>query len=92
MIILISAIVVAIIWYGFYRWKIGKIKVHYHCYSKPIVSKYIFFNARDIVYECRCGERKIIRVYRPFNELFPIQTTNLITHQELEKIANEKEY
>jgi len=92
MIILISAIVISIICYGFYKWENGKIKVHCHSYYKPIVSIYVSFNTRDIVYECRCGKRKIIRDYRPFDVPFPIQTTNFITHQELEKIANEKEH
>jgi hypothetical protein len=92
MIIFISTIVIAVICYGFYKLESGKIKVHCHSYFKPIVSKYVSFNTRDIVYECRCGKRKIIRDYRPFDVPFPIQTTNFITHQELEKIANEKEY
>lgn len=51
---------------------------------------YISFNTRDIVYECRCGKRKIIREYRPFDVPFPIETTNFITRKELEAIANEK--
>jgi len=82
MIIFISAIVIAIICYGFYKWNTGKIKVHCHSYSKPIVSKYVSFNTRYIVYECRCGKRKIIRDFRTFDIPFPIQTTNFITHQE----------
>lgn len=92
MIEIISAVVIAIICYGFYKWETSKIKVHCHSYLNPIVSRYISFNTRDIVYECRCGKRKIIRDYRPFDMPFPIETTNLITHQELEKIANEKEH
>lgn len=52
---------------------------------------YVSFNTRDIVYECRCGKREIIRDNRPFDMPFPIQTTSLITHKELKKIANEKE-
>ena len=51
---------------------------------------YISFNTRDIVYECRCGKRKIIRKYRPFDVPFPI-ATNFITRKELEAIANEKD-
>mgnify|MGYP000863017049 CR=1 FL=1 len=90
MIILLSIAVIAIISYGFYKWQISKIKVHCHLYSKPIVSMYVSFNTRDIVYECRCGKRKIIRDYRPFDEPFPIETTNFITRKELEAIANEK--
>jgi len=51
---------------------------------------YVSFNTRDIVYECRCGKRKIIREYRPFDIPFPIETTIFITRKELEAIANEK--
>lgn len=51
---------------------------------------YVSFNTRDIVYECRCGKRRIERDYRPFDVPFPIETTHFITRKELEKIANEK--
>jgi hypothetical protein len=67
-------------------------RLHVCSFSKPIISRYVAFNTRDIVYECGCGKRKIIRDYRPFDEPFPIKTTNFITHQELEKIANEKKH
>lgn len=90
MIIIISAIVIIIMCYVFYKWEISKINVHCHSYSKPIVSMYVSFNTRDIVYECKCGKRKIIRDYRPFDVPFPIETTNFITRKELEAIANEK--
>jgi len=66
--------------------------MHICSFSKPIISRYVSFNTRDIVYECRCGKKRIIRDYRPFDEPFPIQTTNFITHQELENIANDAEY
>lgn len=46
---------------------------------------YISFNTRDIVYECKCGKRKIERETRSFSDPFPIKTT-LITRKELEKI------
>ena len=52
---------------------------------------YISFNTRDIVYECSCGERKIIREYRDFSDPFPIETSMNITRQELENIAHCKE-
>ena len=94
MIILILAILIAIIFsLKVHRILVGiifYIKAHRHHYYKPIVSRYISFNTRDIVYECKCGKRKIIREYRPFDVAFPIETTNHITHQELEKIANNK--
>jgi hypothetical protein len=65
-------------------------RLHVCSFSKPIVSMYVSFNTRDIVYECRCGKRRIERDYRPFDVPFPIETTNFITRKELEKIANEK--
>jgi len=61
---------------------------HIHSYSIPIVSRYISFNTRDIVYECKCHKRKIIRICKPSDIPFPIQTTYFITKEELEKIAN----
>lgn len=63
--------------------------LHACSFSKPIVSRYISFNTRDIVYECKCGRRKIIRIYRAFDVPFPIKTTHFITMKELEAIANE---
>lgn len=70
--------------------KLRKINLHSHSYCKPIVSRYISFNTRDIVYECRCGKRKIIRDYRPFDIPFPIKTNHFITNKELKDIANSK--
>jgi hypothetical protein len=93
MIIIIASIVISAICYACYKWNVGKIKVHVHSYSHPIVSKYVGFNTRDIIYECRCGKRKIIREYRPFNKPFPIKTTSFITNKDLERIVNnEKTY
>ena len=62
--------------------------LHVCRFSNPLVSKYTSFNTRDIVFECRCGKRKIINVYRSFGNSFPIETTNFITNQEIKKIAN----
>lgn len=58
--------------------------------DKPIISRYVSFNVRDIVYECKCGKRTIHRIYRPFHIDFPIETTPYVTKKDLEKIANEK--
>jgi hypothetical protein len=63
-------------------------KIHVCNFSTPIISRYILFNYRDIVYECKCGKREIIRTHTPYGKPFPIQTTNFITHTELLKIAN----
>ena len=65
-------------------------KLHICSFSKPIVSRYISFNTRSIVYECRCGERKIKRVYCSFDSPFPIETTIFISNKEIQKIADKK--
>lgn len=57
---------------------------HKHLFDKPIVSRYVSFNYRDIIYSCSCGERKIIKVHADFDEPFPIQTSDL-TREEFEK-------
>lgn len=88
MIILTAAVVISLVCYACYKWDI-KQRIHIHNHCKPIVSKYVSFNYRDIVYECRCGSRKIFRVYTPYGKPFPIQTTNFLTQKELEQIANE---
>lgn len=90
MIVTISALSIPIVCYVFYRWQIKKIKVHCHSYSKPIASRYVSFNTRDIVYECKCGDRKIIKFHKQEDDFFPIPTNHLITHSHLEKIANRK--
>jgi len=65
-------------------------KLHIHNFSKPIVSRYVSFNTRDIVYECGCGKREIVRTHQPFGTPFPIATTMNITQKEIEKIANNR--
>lgn len=65
--------------------------LHICYYSTPIASKYVSFNTRDIVYECRCGKRKIKRFDSIMNIPFPIETNFLMTRAELEKIANTKQ-
>ena len=54
-------------------------------YNTPIVSKYVSFNTRDIVYKCKCGKGIIQRIYTPYERPFPIPTTNFITRKDLEK-------
>lgn len=51
---------------------------------EPKLSRYISFNSRDILYECKCGKRKIENVYRDFDTPFPIETTMMITHKEMQ--------
>jgi hypothetical protein len=52
---------------------------------KPILSRYISFGSRDILYESRTGHRKIVRVYRDFDEPFPIETTHSLTHKDMQE-------
>lgn len=56
---------------------------------RPLVSKYVSFSARDIIWECRVtGERKVEREYRNFSTPFSISTTLFITYKEFEEILN----
>ncbi len=61
---------------------------HLHNFNKPIVSRYVSFNTRDIIYECKCGKRQIFRIYRQYGDAFPIETSNLLTNKELESYLN----
>ena len=51
---------------------------------KPKLSRYISFNTRDILYECKCWKRKIETVSRDFDTPFPIETAMMITHKEMQ--------
>lgn len=64
-------------------------KMHVCIFSKPIISKYSTFNSRDIIYECRCGNKKDIKVYRGFGSDFPIKTTNFISDEEFLEILSQ---
>lgn len=64
-------------------------KKNHRCnFTKPIASKYLTFSSRNIIYECRCGKRKMMRVWRRFDDPFPIDTNILISNQEMERILN----
>lgn len=69
---------------------VRKIKnmAHVHKFNKPIISMYISFNSRDIVYECKCGYRQIFRINIPYEKSFPIETSNILTIKELESYLN----
>lgn len=67
-----------------------KNKTHIHFYNKPLVSKYISFSQRDIIFECECGKRKMKREVRSFSEPFTISTTFFITKNEMEIILNKE--
>jgi hypothetical protein len=56
---------------------------------QPIISRYIGFNTRDIIYECSLtGERKSVRTFRSFGSAFPIPTTMNIDGYEYDIILN----
>lgn len=60
--------------------------LHLCRFSKPIVSKYVTFNSRDIIFQCKCGKRRCKRVTKAFDADFPIPTTNLISEKEFDHI------
>lgn len=64
---------------------------HIHCYKKPVVSQYVSFHTRNIIFECECGKREQRRVIKAFSEDFPIPTTPYISDKEmLEYLENRK--
>lgn len=58
---------------------------HIHNY-KPIFSRYRTFSSRDIIYECKCGKRKSVKVWRGFSDPFPIPTNHLVTRKEYQDV------
>jgi hypothetical protein len=62
--------------------------LHLHIYSKPVLSRYISFNQRDILYECRCGKKICKRVQRNYGSAFPIETTICLTKREFDEVLN----
>ncbi len=70
--------------------KLIKKLFHVCHYGKPIVSMYLSFHQRNIIYECRCGARKSFKVYRPFGVPFDIETTDFITDKKYNEILNFK--
>ncbi len=57
-------------------------KLHVCYHNKPIISRYMSFHTREIIYECKCGHRQVERVTRAFSDPFPIETTSLIAYKE----------
>lgn len=62
--------------------------LHIHWFSKPIASQYVSFHQRNIIYECRCGKRKMALQYIAFDEPLPIETNSLISNDEMQKILS----
>lgn len=58
-----------------------KKKLHVHFFNKIIASQYASFNYRNVVIECRCGERKIEKWHH--DEVYPFLTNNFITNKEM---------
>jgi hypothetical protein len=65
-----------------------KNKLHIHYFNKPIVSEYVSFHTRNIIFECRCGKRELRKESRAFGDAFSIETTHFITHKEMNEILN----
>jgi len=61
---------------------------HIHFYNKPIISDYMSFNVRRIIYECRCGKKQCYEIGRPFDVPFPIPTTGLLSQKDFNEILN----
>lgn len=49
----------------------------------PKISRYVSFNTREILYECSCGKKELRMITKPFDEAFPIETTNFLTRDEM---------
>jgi hypothetical protein len=64
--------------------------LHLHNHNRPIASRYLNFNEHQIVYECKCGQRKAKRIFRAFSNEFPIQTNVLMTYQDVQKLVSER--
>ena len=60
---------------------------HIHIW-KPILSRYISFSSRDIIYECKCGKKKEKRVWKNFSDPFPIETAMLLSYKEYQEVLN----
>jgi len=61
-----------------------------HNYNVPIVSIYVSFNVRTIIYECACGKRKAYTIKFPEHEMFPIETSMHYKRTDIEDILNHK--
>jgi azurin len=59
-------------------------KKHYHEFNKPVMSRYVSFNSRDIIFECKCGELKMVRENRGYADAFSMGTNLYTTAQEMD--------
>lgn len=65
--------------------------LHIHRYNKPIISNYVSFSTRDVVWECRCGHRKLVRESRAFSSPFSLSWTVGLNNKEMEQVLNKTE-
>jgi hypothetical protein len=63
---------------------------HLHKYKKPIASQYVSFHTLNIIYECKCGLRKLITETRRFDKPFPIETNTNLTNKEVKGLLSGK--
>lgn len=61
-------------------------KLHRCNYDTPIVSRYVGFSTRDIIYQCTCGKKKSYMIYRNFGIPFPIETNCFMERKEFKEI------
>jgi len=66
---------------------------HIHNYSKPIISSYVGFESRRIIFECNCGKRMAEYVYDNYytGKGFPIETSD-ISNKDFQAILQGAEY
>jgi hypothetical protein len=64
---------------------------HIHRHNKPIISDYVSFNTRDVVWECRCGHRKLVREFRAYGSSFSLSWTVGLDKKEMEQVLNKTE-
>ena len=70
------------------NWLLTKLGINY--LWTPIASSYVSFSTREIVYESNCGDRRLMRVTRPFGNPFPIEPKWLLSREEIQDILNHK--
>ena len=70
--------------------KILKKLFHIHYYSKVVISRYTSFNFREVIVECKCGDRKIKKV--SYDSIHPFPTASEISQKNFNKYLFNKKY
>ena len=65
-----------------------KLFPHIHRYNEPIISDYVSFSTRDVVWQCRCGHRKLVRESRAFGSPFSLSWTVGLDKKEMEQVLS----